>query len=199
MARRRIKRSSLFTVVAVVALLSLGIGYASWNTTLTIGGTVSTADVDVRIDGFTANEVGATDPSNIATCSADISDIANGNVSYSVTNAFPDYECDFSLTVKNYSANQVEVVHKSALPALLPTSNAAVWTVDGADGFSFDFTGCAPPNNLDEGTILAAEGAAGDTAVCNFKMIVDSSATPGDNFSGEMTIVFGMPGSVYTP
>ena len=88
------KKLMILTMVAIMSLGLLGVGYALWSETLHINGTVSTGNVGVELSGPVIIEWGpgeALKPT-IANCAGVLS--ADGNsITVTVTNAYPSYEC----------------------------------------------------------------------------------------------------------
>lgn len=81
-------------MMLVVALGSLGVGYANWSQTLTVNNNVSTGIYDVIFNGFTPPG-----SSNNATFSA----TQDGTHKYdiSLSNLYPGLDADFTFVLKN--------------------------------------------------------------------------------------------------
>jgi len=56
------RKTGLLVMALVLALGTLGVGYAAWTDTITIDGTVNTGDVDLVIVKYSGTEVWKTDP-----------------------------------------------------------------------------------------------------------------------------------------
>jgi len=182
--RRRIKRSSLFTMIAVVALLSLGIGYAAWTASLTINSTVSTANAAVEITAFDASE--SADPLGIGTCAPDGPFTAT-SAAYTITNAYPGYACTISLTVLNSGDVPMEITDVVFSPLLDISLGSNQYQSSARPGMTVDFTACQV---LDVGDVLIA----GQDDTCVTVVSFDTNALPGNaGYGGSVTFSFEMP------
>lgn len=141
----RKKTVTLFSLLAMVALLSLGLAYANWNDNLTISGNVQTGTLDVA---FQSNSWGEN-------CTVTVMD--NGNtLDVQMANAYPGLTCTVHAVVKNVGsvpAKYAGINPYSEIPSQLDA----------------DFTGCQPPLVEDtlgvDGTIeCTATIAANSTA-----------------------------------
>ncbi|MEZ4523843.1 MAG: hypothetical protein R3A46_19735 [Thermomicrobiales bacterium] len=94
---RRIRRSTLFSLIAVVALLSLGIGYAAWTETLELDGHVTTANFDVQWGSPSAAEV---DDHGNGTCVPTRTN-NNNRLLVTIDNAYPGYSCTVTVNIAN--------------------------------------------------------------------------------------------------
>ena len=103
MARRKLRRSTLFTVIAVIGLLSLGIGYAAWTQNLTINGTVETATLDVHWSTSTIADDTNFDPLSVGVCTATVNGLDDNVLDVALTNAYPGFQCVVNAVVKNDS------------------------------------------------------------------------------------------------
>ena len=141
--RRRIKRSSLFTMVAVVALLSLGIGYAAWEDTLTINGYVDTGSLDMQWQGDSEID-GDGAVANGGTCEASINS-GGKNLLIDITNAYPGYECTVLFNLHNNGTVPAVLANPVALPATEDGVEVLGLCIDAgetvAPGTNYTYTG----------------------------------------------------------
>lgn len=161
---RRIRRSTIFSLIAVVALLGLGIGYAQWTETLTINGSVQTASFDVDFGTPNVSEV---DPLEVANCSANVNHLAPGDsnvLNVAVTNAYPGYSCTITVDIVNNSSIDVEMTSYS--PGPVPTGLTV--TPFECDGGAFQV-----------GSIIAAT----ESVTCNFGVVVSADTSPSTNYT----------------
>ena len=104
------KRFFILAIVAVMALSSLGVGYAMWQETLNISGTVNTGTFDIDLS-FNPNtgiqelvsgvpEGSTPAAKNVADCSALLASDEN-SLDITVTNAYPSYTCKVTFDVHN--------------------------------------------------------------------------------------------------
>jgi hypothetical protein len=160
---RRIKRSTLISMIAVIALLSLGIGYASWTQTLSINADVNTASFDVNwqsastTDSIASNDI-VGDPLNAASCEATI----NGDtLEVDIVNAYPNYSCTVTVEIHNDSEVPVELQSLQYLQEgnPNPTPYATELDVDpfGCENDTFD---------------IGHEIAVNDSIACSFGVTV---------------------------
>jgi len=98
MARRKLRRSTLFTVIALIGLLSLGIGYAAWEQSLTINGSVGTADFNVVWANASAAPLA--DPLS-STADCDVFNVTDHSFDVSVTDAYPGFVCRIDADILN--------------------------------------------------------------------------------------------------
>ena len=136
MVRRRIKRSSILAVIALVALLSLGVGHAAWEQTNVIEGKVATGNLsvtfaDVNIENGATGDYGATCTYNLGETGT------TRTLSLIVNNAYPGYECKALFDLKN----------NGTVPAKLDLTTSS-WN-DGSKDGEIEFTGdCNPKDSL---------------------------------------------------
>lgn len=98
MARKTIKRSSLFGLIAVIALLSLGVGYAAWQDTITINGNVTTSTFDVTFD--TTNSTASASDQTFGNCTLSYSD-SNDTMQITWGAAYPGNVCTVNARLVN--------------------------------------------------------------------------------------------------
>lgn len=91
---RRIRRSTLISLVAVIALLGLGIGYAAWTDDIEVNGTVNTGNLD---QGWESSSVqGEVDPLNVGECAPSVASAGDKTMTVTITDAYPGYSCTFN-------------------------------------------------------------------------------------------------------
>ena len=99
------KKLGILVLTLVLALGAIGVGYAAWSQPLTIGANVTAASFDVN---FTL----ATSPD--APLGGTATNVITGGVgkeaTITLTNAYPNYEGDFMLTVTNNGSVPVTLV-----------------------------------------------------------------------------------------
>ena len=107
--KNSISRLMVLSIVAVIALSTLGVGYAMWSETLHVGGTVTTGTFDVKL--YLNNqsvvelvsgvlESSTPEAKDVADCSAQLGPGLN-SLDIQVTDAFPSYTC--AVTFRVYS------------------------------------------------------------------------------------------------
>jgi predicted ribosomally synthesized peptide with SipW-like signal peptide len=89
------KMAALFASL-LIALAVVGFTYAWWNETLTINGTISTGQLDVKFTDVTCKD--NEDTLNVGTCSASAE---KQKVTVTMGNAYPCYECDVDFMILN--------------------------------------------------------------------------------------------------
>lgn len=104
MARRKLRRSTLFTLIALIGLLSMGIGYAAWTQNLTINGTVDTATLDVHWSTSSTADDTTVNPLSVASCTATVNALDDNVLDVALTNAYPGFQCIVNAVVKNDSS-----------------------------------------------------------------------------------------------
>ena len=143
------KKFGLLCLALVLALGTLGVGYAMWTDTVTISGTVTTNTVTIGFTEFTCQEMyeelpwgsdifhkGEVEGKEVASCVCDMStrveDPATGLAGYkvgtvTVTNGYPCYWCFTTFVVKNLGTTPVIIQQWTPVDP----SGALVW--DGED------------------------------------------------------------------
>lgn len=115
------KKLGTIAIALLVALGALGLGFAWWTSSLSIGGTVNTGTVNVDMVGASAvdNEIA---PVDVGTAGAAVVDTKTGSIT--VGNAYPGYVATGTLTVKNSGTIPVKL---DSLP--VTGGDAAVYDV----------------------------------------------------------------------
>jgi len=98
-------------MLLVLALATLGLGYAHWEKLLDINGTVNTGEVDADFDAAFTNDPGTTiDPTydkHVGSC--EVSGVTTQLLTITIDNAYPSYECDVDFQVTNMGTIPVKV------------------------------------------------------------------------------------------
>jgi hypothetical protein len=191
--RRRIKRSSLFTMVALVALLSLGIGYASWTETLTQNRTITTANASVIWSSIAAIEVN----DNIASSKCEVTDVAgDASVAWHITNAYPGYECKITTVAKNTGGVPMIITQSGFNVNLTAPEPGGYYTVNGQAGFTINFSDChGPQESPSVGGTTQLDPTDTVQCVMKVKMSADTLENDSTTYALSSTDVF----SVYNP
>lgn len=173
------KKIGLIGLIMILALGAMGIGYAAWQQTLVINGTVETGNYDIIFNH--AENVPAQDDPGVATVT--VSPIAGDGHSFDIdiSNAYPGYtaQIDFG------------IINEGTVPAAVMVSTSSD---DDGSNFSVDcyetYTGIAPwPFTYEwifpgEGCALSglalvsvAEGAQENMDDVHFTVTVDTWAS----------------------
>ncbi len=181
--RRRIKRSSLFTMVAIVALLSLGIGYAAWNSTISVTGTVDTANANVEWTAISPSEF---DTFGTGSCtSTPAGTLPQASVGFTIAGAYPGYSCTITMTATNNGEVPMKV-QSHTLSNLTPGSGG-IFTHTQHSGISVNLSSCgaflAP-------TALAVGGSHTCTAIVSFAAGVPENTS---DITGGISVVYALP------
>lgn len=135
----RKKTMTLFSLVAMVALLSLGLAYANWTESLTVTGTVRTGDLSVIFRGDSSGTNCTVSP-NGATLTVDMD------------GAYPGKKCTVNAVILNNGS--------------VPAKYAGVTLSSVPPEITVNFTECTPePTNetLDVGQAVRCTGTIGVT------------------------------------
>ncbi len=118
------------SVLAVVALSTVGFAYAAWTDSLHVEGTISTADVDATWDvvvevepivNFNAPPGQVPPEPNLVQCTADISSNgADRSIDLNILNAFPNAGCE--VTIAGTVRSTIPVVLNGIVPTALDGS-----------------------------------------------------------------------------
>jgi hypothetical protein len=163
-ARKNVKRSALFTFIAVIGLLSLGVGYAAWTGQLTVNSTLTTANAEVVWSGHSATIGGNTIAAS--TCAIGSTSSAT-NIDWSITNGVPGLTCDLSFTASNTGDVPMTVTGKT---------------------FSPDFTTWQPGRTGHPFEALVEPGVLIDFAGCQNFEVNDSVIDPGQSATCNSTV-----------
>lgn len=120
------KRIGLLCLVLVLALAVMGAGYAMWDKTLEIDGTVNTGQVNAVFTTAECDDVGI-DPGHdkdVGSCS--VTGAGTQRLTIIVDNGYPCYECTVDFTVDNTGTVPVKVQSLSAPGA--PAAVTVSWT-----------------------------------------------------------------------
>lgn len=88
------KKLGLISLIAIIVIGSLGIGYAAWSQTLTINGHVATGTYDVVFNNFQA-------PTGDHDSSFSAKQVDNHTYTLTCTNLYPSLNGTFSFILKN--------------------------------------------------------------------------------------------------
>lgn len=194
MARRSRRLTTLFSLVAVLALASMGLTYTLWSETLEVDGTVNTGTLDVSIGGSYVEKVDAgfgpldealyDDGSKVdaANCSVDGEFVGvtgpgeNGydnKLNITVTGGYPSYYCIVTVTVTNDGNVPVHV-------------NQPVQT--SGEGIA----GLAPFDGYVEGDCYAenVQLHTGDSETCEIVIHFENDDNLNEGATGEYTFSF---------
>jgi hypothetical protein len=96
------KKIGLIILVVVMAMGAIGAGYAAWQQTLNIGGSVNAATFDVN---FTTATASTAPTGGTSTAVISVPGPTSGKTAtITVTNAYPGYTGTYALTVTNNSS-----------------------------------------------------------------------------------------------
>jgi hypothetical protein len=97
------KKIGLLLLVVVLALGALGVGYAMWDKTVYIDGTVNTGEVDATFTDAWCSDTGI-DPGydkDVGSCSVIIDPEDNQLLHITINNGYPCYSCYIFYTITN--------------------------------------------------------------------------------------------------
>jgi hypothetical protein len=150
------KKIGLLCLALVLALGTLGIGYATWSANVTIEQTVKTGDLMVGVVDVGTNDegesddpgtVGTDDPKHVATCNSTNHDLICGcvcgetqyyeKVVETITNGYPCYTCN--TTIQFASCGSIPAKLKSIVTTddgndLCPFIELQAYAITGPDG-----------------------------------------------------------------
>jgi len=127
-------------LVLVLALATLGIGYAMWDKTLDIVGTVDTGEVDAEFTTATCAEDPEAEDKDVGSCSVD--GAGTQMLTITVDNGYPCYGCTVDYTITNTGTIPVKV---QSMDITNPNTDAVTvrWTPDLAVGDQIEPGGSA--------------------------------------------------------
>lgn len=170
MARRKKSFLAAFALLAVMAIGSLGLGYAYWSDALQVNGTVNTGTLDMRwaVGATQPDNDGSSGPLNVGSCST--SGNSGKTLSVVLNNAYPGYSCTVTASI----------VQNGSVPgqALAPSGISYDSSVLGFSGFS-----CTPGSTI----IGATETCTGTVSVLSS---VSASSTQGQAYTFTATLNF---------
>ena len=105
------KRMGLLFLALVIALGGIGVGYAMWDKTLYIDGTVNTGEVNAEFTAASGNDTGI-DPGydkDVGNCSVVIDEKDAQLLHITINNGYPCYTCVITYTVTNTGTIPVKV------------------------------------------------------------------------------------------
>jgi predicted ribosomally synthesized peptide with SipW-like signal peptide len=106
------KMVALFAGI-LIALAVIGFTYAYWTETIKIEGSVATGELDAEFSAATCKD-NETPPPDVGTCTVTLSDSDNDGdndtATITISNAYPSYVCDVTLTIHNCGTIPLKVV-----------------------------------------------------------------------------------------
>lgn len=152
------KKIGIITLALVLALGSLGIGYAAWNKTMTITGTVAAGNLDVEFDevvNFSGPDIGQGSAAKTGQYTGTIT-VANAYPGYSGTAIFRVNNIGTIPVLANITVEPITKNGGGALSdltvAVTPTSSTAIGVTKSAD-FTITCT-IKDVGNVAEGTVF---------------------------------------------
>lgn len=122
------KKIGLICLAIVLALGVLGVGFGMWDKTLSIIGTVDTGEVNAIFTTASCDDPGTTiDPGkdkHVGSCS--VSGAGTQELTITVTNGYPCYECTVDFTVDNTGTIPVKIQTLSLIG--VPPEITVTWT-----------------------------------------------------------------------
>lgn len=157
------KKTGFLVIMAILALGAMGIGYAAWQSTLYIGGTVDSAQWDVHFGQPPAKPA----PPTGGTVTGDYTD--DTHLTLAITNAYPGYSGIFTVQVVNHSSIPVkavlaEVDDSGALFSFLPPTTQTI----GSSSFTDYQISVSIPTSWDNTN-------AGQQYTAHFTIVADQS------------------------
>lgn len=105
------KKIGLIILVLVIALGSLGAGYAYWSQSLTVTGTVNAGNLAATIVGTGSNDsLGANMGASIVVTPGTATPIGSANCSATINNIYPGYTGTATMTITNTGSLPIKVV-----------------------------------------------------------------------------------------
>jgi len=111
-------------LVLVMALGTLGIGYAMWDKTLHTVGSVNTGEVDAIFTTATCTEDPEADGKDVGSCS--VVGAGTQTLTITITNGYPCYGCTVDFTIDNVGTVPVKV--QSLDLSGVPAEITVTWT-----------------------------------------------------------------------
>jgi hypothetical protein len=170
MARKKFNVVTIAAMIAVLALGSLGLGYATWTDQLTINGSATAGKLDIVFANAAVDT--DSDGSGPGTCTFGLSG-DDKIITITAGNVYPGYVC--KVTADVYNAGTLPAKVDSIAPYSNPSDG--VWDVDGE---------CLNPNE---------PIAVGQLRPCSLTVSLDSNAPDayqGDVISSTVTFNLGI-------
>jgi len=120
------KKIVILCLALVLVLGTMGVGYAMWDKTLFIDGTVNTGEVNAIFTTASCDDTGI-DPGHdkdVGSCT--VTGAGTQTLTITITNGYPCYECTVNFTVDNTRTIPVKVQTLSAPGA--PSQITVSWT-----------------------------------------------------------------------
>jgi hypothetical protein len=123
------KKVGLLCLAVVLALGTVGVGYAMWDKTVYIDGTIEAGEVNLRVLSASSDDPpGAIDPGkdkDVGSTTVQIDPLDDQRIIVTVTNAYPCYEVYVHFTVRNNGTIPVK------LQGIIITAPVPYITVEG--------------------------------------------------------------------
>lgn len=101
------KKIGILALVLVFVLGTLGVGYAMWDKTLFIDGTVNTGEVDAIFTTAECVEDPEAEGKDVGSCT--LTGVGEQTLTITITNGYPCYGCTVNFTVDNIGTIPVKV------------------------------------------------------------------------------------------
>lgn len=140
----RMKKIGLLGLALVLVLGLTGVGFAMWDKTLYIDGTVNTGEVNAEFTAVSCNDTGI-DPGydkDVGNCTAEIDPGDPQILNVTINNGYPCYSCDIDYTIKNTGTVPVKV-QSMTITNPTPAKVTVGWTPGVAVGDQIDPEGSA--------------------------------------------------------
>ena len=114
--RGRFTKVAVLFLVLALALAAVGVGYAMWDKTLHIDGTVNTGEVNAVFTDAYCEETPEAEGKDVGSCT--LTGIGEQTLTITIDNGYPCYECTVYFTILNTGTIPVKVQSLSAINAL---------------------------------------------------------------------------------
>jgi len=130
------KKIGILCLALVLALGLLGVGFALWDKTLYINGTVNTGEVDAEFTNVSCMEDVEVELKDVGQCEALLgADLQSLDIT--ITNGYPCYGCTVYFDITNTGTVPVKV-NAMTITNPDPAAVAVTWTLDLAVGDQID-------------------------------------------------------------
>ncbi|TDA67758.1 MAG: hypothetical protein D9V47_09585 [Clostridia bacterium] len=161
------KKSWLLALIVVVSLGVIGVGLAAWTETITIAGSVTTGDINPDFTSASTDDPGTTiDPGTDKNVGMTEVSFSADAATVTVTNAYPGYHSDVTLTVKNNGSVPIEITDYSI------------------DSLPDEISLTSSDSGLVPGTVIGA----GESKSGTFTQTVNDGAAESSNYTYGITI-----------
>ena len=148
------KKIGILALVLVFVLGTLGVGYAMWDKTLFINGTVNTGEVDAYFTTATCDDIGI-DPGydkDVGSCT--VTGAETQTLTITINNGYPCYTATIDFTIDNIGTIPVKVQSLTIVDP--PAEITATWSLVGV-GTQIDPDGSVPGQIIIHVEQIAAE------------------------------------------